>query len=284
MIYKFPWALQTKQEERPPLSRIGFTETIPIDIFIASTNIDYLKMRERNLKIANAIKKCKKIKVHSAKSNFEVGLINKDSNQRGIRTSDSDVRSKIDLKYYVETKIKAGKMANIPGGEAFITPEYVKGRIIGDVVINIEASHMLSKNNPVIIESDVGGYKIISGPSNILSKIKKYKNEAWQKLTENGRCGSLPREIIKTKIKNFNYIGEFAINTNPHAKLCNYLIVNEKIKGMIHVALGSGFDHDKTTNYHYDIVIDAKTQKLDIYGVTGQNKIIDIMKKGHLQL
>ena len=75
-------------------------------------------------------------------------------------------------------------------------------------------------------------------------------------------------------------IGEFAVNTNPKAKLCDYLIVNEKIAGMIHVALGSGFERDRKSLYHWDIVVNALKQKLDIYGVDKKNKQRWVLKKG----
>lgn len=51
----------------------------------------------------------------------------------------------------------------------------------------------------------------------------------------------------------------------------------------MHIALGSGFDRDKATEYHYDIVFDSKTQKLDVYGLS-KNKKINIMKQGKLIL
>ena len=60
------------------------------------------------------------------------------------------------------------------------------------------------------------------------------------------------------------------------------LIVNEKIARMIHVALGSGFEPDKKTAYHWDIVVDSPRQKLDIYGVDDKKKINWVIKKGKL--
>ena len=52
---------------------------------------------------------------------------------------------------------------------------------------------------------------------------------------------------------------------------------------MIHVAMGSGFDADKSTEYHTDVVINAKKQKLDIYGIAKKTgKKLWIMKKGRL--
>jgi leucyl aminopeptidase (aminopeptidase T) len=60
------------------------------------------------------------------------------------------------------------------------------------------------------------------------------------------------------------------------------LIVNEKIAGMIHLALGSGYEDDRSSVYHYDTVINAREQKLDIYGLTKQGKKLWMMKKGKL--
>ncbi|MBI2660447.1 hypothetical protein HYX07_04760 [Candidatus Woesearchaeota archaeon] len=86
-------------------------------------------------------------------------------------------------------------------------------------------------------------------------------------LLEAEKNKSLPRDIIDLKKKNFERIGEFAINTNPKARLCEYLIVNEKIARMMHIALGSGFEPDRSTEYHMDIVFNAPRQKLDVFGI-----------------
>ena len=110
--------------------------------------------------------------------------------------------------------------------------------------------------------------------------MKKEKKEAWQKIIDYEKNKSLPKEIIEIYKKNFNKVGEFAINTNPKAKLCDYLIVNEKIARMIHVALGSGFEADRKTTYHWDIVVNSPRQKLDIYGIDKNKKQHWIIKKG----
>mgnify|MGYP000005787067 FL=1 len=94
------------------------------------------------------------------------------------------------------------------------------------------------------------------------------------------RFKSQPQEIIDLKKNNFNMINEFAINTNPNARLCDYLIVNEKIARMIHVALGSGFEPDRATEYHTDIVINSPRQKMNIYGVDDNGKEHWIIKNG----
>jgi len=84
--------------------------------------------------------------------------------------------------------------------------------------------------------------------------------------------------------ENYRRVGEFAINTNPKAKLGNYLIENEKIAKMIHIALGSGFEPDRQTVYHWDFVVNAPRQKLDIYGLDRKGKKHWIIKKGKFAL
>src|SRR3989344_5703963 len=285
MIYKLDFYPQTAMEERDPLARVGFTDTIPLDIFIETCNIDWKEMRERNCKIKQIADRCDIIRVvgeeiNGLKTDFEVGLVKPDKTRRWVRTSDTDVREKINSEYLKKTGIKAGTMANLPGGEAFTTPEYLKGTFVGDVVISIDQSYLLSEKNPLVIEADKGSYKIVSGPKDIMDKLNEKKKEAWEMITEQEKNNSAPKELIDLRKNNFNRIGEFAINTNPKARLCEYLIVNEKIARMIHIALGSGFEPDRATDYHTDIVINSPRQKLDIYGIDKDGKEHWIIKKG----
>ena len=74
---------------------------------------------------------------------LRVGLVGKHG-RRKIRGSDVETRSLIRKDYLKETGKYAGTMANIPGGEAFLTPEYVKGQFIGDVVISLDQSYRLN--------------------------------------------------------------------------------------------------------------------------------------------
>lgn len=282
IVYKFHWYPQSEQEERPPLSRIAFTSTVPIDKLVESTLVDYKLMRGRNAKIAEELEKCDKVIVKSNIKDgcdFEVGLLN-GKKRRLILPSDSDARYVVNPRMLRETKKKYGMMANIPGGEAFTTPSYLKGKIVGDVVISIDRSHSLDSKNPLIAVSDKKGYKIIKGPKQVVDAFNKKKKEAWKNILEQEKNKSLSKEIIALKKKNFENIGEFAINTNPNAKLCDYLIINEKIANMIHVAFGSGFEADMATEYHMDVVIDSPRQKLDIYGIDKKRKEHWIIKQG----
>ena len=285
IIYQPNHAPQTKYEGRPPKGRVAFTETLPVEVFIKTSNIDWNEMKRRNDTLAEIARKSVKFVVKSNtksnyKTDFEVGLVKKTGEKRLPRTSDVDTRDIINKEYYKRTGIKAGNMGNIPGGEMFITPEYMMGRAVGDVVINVDQSYRLNKQNPFVVDANKKGYKVVRAPKKILQNFNNKKKEAWNLLKKQEK--TMPKKLIETRKKNFNSIGEFAINTNPKAEVCDYLIVNEKIADMIHIAMGSGFEDDKATDYHSDLVIDAKRQKLDIYGVDQKGNEFWVMKRGKM--
>ena len=285
IVYKLDFYPQTKYETRDPMARYAFTETIPIDIFIETNLVDWEDIRARNKKIKDKMDKSDIIYVEGklnkkCATKLEVGLVKSDGKRRWVRCSDTDVREKINKTYFEMTGIKAGNMANIPGGEAFVTPEYIKGVFIGDVVVHVDQSYPLDDKNPLVIECFGDRYEIIGGPKDVIAKINKRKNDAMKLLIEAEKNKALPQEIINLKKKNFERLGEFEINKNQKARLCEYLIVNEKIAKMMHIALGSGFEPDRSTEYHIDIVFNAPRQKLDVYGVDKKGSKQWILKDG----
>lgn len=280
IIYKPDSSPQTLIDERPPKARLAFTETLPIEVFIETCAVDWKAMRRRNKKIKDALSTCSSVRVCGTGTCFEALLKNKNKH-RWVRSDDGQVNKKVNEEFFKMTGAKAWMMGNLPGGEVFVTPERVFGKIIGDVVISIDQSYKLSKKEPLVINVFGDKYNIVDGPKRIIKLIKEKKRDALKVLMIQEKNKSLPKEIIKIKRANFNRIGELGINTNPKAKLCKYLVVNEKIANMLHVALGAGFEADRNTEYHYDIVIDAKSQKLDVYGIKGKEKRW-ILKRGRL--
>jgi hypothetical protein len=284
-IYKLDFYPQTKDDDREPMARVAFTDTLPLDIYLETNLVDWNDIRSRNQALKNKMDSCDVIHVEGKlnekyTTKLEVGLVKKDGKRRWVRRSDTDVREKINEDYLEMTGIKAGNMGNIPGGEAFVTPEYMKGVFVGDVVVHVDQSYPLNEKNPIVVECNGDSYKIIEGPKEIIDKINIRKEESMKLLLEAEKHKSMPQEIIDLKKQNFERIGEFAINTNPKAKLCEYLIVNEKIAKMMHIALGSGFEPDRASLYHMDIVFNAPRQKLDVYGIDGDNKKHWILKDG----
>ncbi|MBI4440265.1 hypothetical protein HY638_04810 [Candidatus Woesearchaeota archaeon] len=286
IIYKFDFYPQTVLEDRNPMSRVGFTETLPIDVFIETNLIDWDELTRKDRVLIDICHRCEKIIVEGEmqkcgyRTKIEVGLIMPNGKHRWARGSDTELRNLIQQSYLRRTGIRAGSMGNIPGGEMFVTPEYVEGTVVGDVVIAIDQSYMLSEKEPFVIKSAKNGYRVIRAPKKILGKFNSRKSEAWKLIEIQEKNKSVPKEVVEMKKKFFNHIGEFAINTNPKAKICDYLIVNEKIAGMMHVAMGSGYEPDRATEYHIDVVVDSIRQKHDIYGVDKSGKKHWIKKRG----
>lgn len=286
MMLKDRYAPQAPMETRDPMMRHAVTETLPIDVFIETCNVDYSKIRKRSGKIKKILDKCDYVRIigehiYQHKTDFTVHLVDEKGNRREITAQDSDVRTIIDQEHFKKTGKKCGAYANFPSGEAFTTPECVEGIIVGDVVINIDQSYLIPEKSPIVIQVDkIKGHNIVSAPEKLLKTMRKEWKEARQKISNMEQAGSIPKELTNMYKRNFKKIGEFAINTNPKAKLSNYLIVNEKIARMIHIALGMGFAPDRATVYHWDIVINSPKQKLDIYGVDKNKKTHWVIKKG----
>jgi hypothetical protein len=286
MMLKDRYETQTKFESRPPMMRYAMTETLPIDIFIETCNVDYSIIRKRSEKIKKILDKCDKVmvigqKIKGLQTNFVVDLIDKSRKvRREFIASDSDVTSKIDKDYLKATGIKSGNYANFPSGEAFVTPEKLEGTVVGDVVVNVDQSYRLSAKEPLVLKVHNYEYKVIKGPKKLIAKMNHEKKEVMKKIGLMEKSKALPQSMIDMYKKCFNYIGEFAVNLNPKAKVCDYLIVNEKIAKMMHVAMGMGFEPDRKTLYHWDMVIDAPRQKMDVYGIDSKGHEHWIIKKG----
>jgi leucyl aminopeptidase (aminopeptidase T) len=58
------------------------------------------------------------------------------------------------------------------------------------------------------------------------------------------------------------------------------LIETEKLARMIHIALGSGYEPERETLYHCDIVINNPRQKMDIFGTDEKGKEHWLIRKG----
>jgi hypothetical protein len=285
MFLKPWWTLQTPLDPRKPKTRYGITETLPVERFVESCDVDVDELIRRNRTLVRILKRAQYVVVDGSETRFGKTSLRVwpryGKRKSRIMPDDMNARSKIDR----EAKkygVLAGTFVNFPAGETFFTPANIEGTIIGDVVINIDQSYVLSEQDPVVANFKAGNYKFKRVPRKLDTKVKKELKDVRKLIRELEKSKSLPEEVIEAYKKNLRRVGEFAINTNPKAKLGRYLIENEKIARMIHVALGSGFEPGSETLYHWDIVINAPKQRLDIYAVDGIGKKHWIMRKGVL--
>ncbi|MHA2061776.1 MAG: hypothetical protein ACW963_05755, partial [Candidatus Sifarchaeia archaeon] len=143
---------------------------------------------------------------------------------------------------------------------------------------SIDQSYTLE--SPLVIKIENGRYKEITGNQQILNIILNEKEKAKQRITHLEEKQALPIEILQLYNDNFDRIGELGIGTNPNAQLpSKYLIEAEKVDRTIHLALGSGYESDRATVYHWDAVAGHK-QKLTVTALTSDGKEIRILIEG----
>jgi len=288
MRLKTWWNPQSRIDERKPTVRLAITETLPIDNFIRTCNIDYKMLNKKNLFIKRILEKSNTLYVKAEKeiagykTDFSIDLKPFKKGLRELFTDEGKVNELIDKEKLKKFNVKVGLYGNFPAGECFMTPQNINGRMVSDVVINIDRSYIIPKNKPIVIDFNKGYYSIVSAPQFIKNKIKKELNDARKLIKEFEKNKSLPKKIIEEYKKNFKRVGEFSINTSPKARLSRYLIETEKMAKMMHVAIGSGFEPGTQTVYHWDTVINSVNQKINVFAVDEKGRKHFIIKKGKM--
>ena len=285
MLLKPYWLEQTKQDSRPALRRHAITDTLPLPNYIRTCNIDYFALRKRDEQIRDVLRKCSRlfavgIKTSKGQTNLALDTMHLFSGKGPILTSDIEVNPITPPEAARVFKTKSGRYGNFPGGEVFFTPHKIDGTFVGDVVINVDKSYVIPKNQPMVLSVKDGKYVLLKASPEIRKALEKRKKECWKMLNVFEKSKSMPKKMVKSMRQNFNNLGEFAVNTNPKARLSRYLIETEKLANMMHIALGSGYEPGRETMYHCDIVINAPKQKIDLWGVDPKGKELWVIKKG----
>ncbi|MBN2067352.1 MAG: hypothetical protein JW744_02700 [Candidatus Diapherotrites archaeon] len=287
MFLKPWWAEQSKIDKRPARTRYAITETLPLENYIRSCYVDYFKMREKADRIRDVLRKSKALfvegqRVKGGRTSLRLDLSHILSKKSPVLSSDIEVNPKTPREAAKIFKTNSGRYGNFPGGEVFFTPHRMDGTFIGDVVINVDQSYVIPENKPLVVSVKAGKYRVLSGSGTILKAFNKRKKESMGMIRIFEKNRSMPKKIISSMKRNFSNVGEFAINTNPKARLSRYLIETEKLARMIHIALGSGYEPGRQTTYHCDIVINSPRQKLDIYAIDKAGNQLWIIKKGKM--
>ncbi len=285
MFLKPFWYTQSKIDNREPKTRYAITGTLPLENFIRTCYIDFFKLRKLDDAIREIVKKGKTIhfrgkKMKQGRTELWLDLTPVLKGKSPVLASDIEVNPSTPSESAQIFKMKSGRYGNFPGGEVFWTPHDLNGTYIGDVVINVDQSYVIGSKKPFVVKIRHGYYKVKSGPAKILKALTKRKKESRKLINLYEKNKSMPKSVINTYKKNFDRVGEIAINTNPKAKLSRYLIETEKIARMMHIALGSGYEPNRETTYHCDIVLNCPRQKMDIWVETPKGETIWIMRKG----
>jgi len=209
-------------------------------ILMEAINIDYKLLQKRQSGVKKILDRASKIHVTTGRgTDIEINVEGKKaiSNDGNYRTP--------------------GIGGNIPCGEVYIPPKGKDG-VDGKVVIDASSRNSL-------------GTKTLKSP--ITMRIKKGRVTG----IEGGKDAELLAKSLSDaekeakKPSNVPLIGEFGIGMNPKARITGSMIVDEKVMGTAHVAVGSNswFGGDIKTIVHFDQVFKNPKIKAD-------NKFIEI--------
>ncbi|MBU0756922.1 MAG: hypothetical protein KKF44_02565 [Nanoarchaeota archaeon] len=177
------------------------------------------------------------------------------------------------------------------GGGAF---GKIVGTYVGDVVMAMDKNYALKDqdasvtNKAIVIGfNENGHWKLLYAPKEITDKIEELSNEFKNLIKNMNEHKKMSDNDYMFNLGLMKQIGEFAINTNEKAPPDElYLIAAEKAAGCIHLAVMSGYDADRAGTVrqipHWDIVGDAKRQKLDIVGYDSMGGQHYLMNQGNL--
>jgi aminopeptidase len=161
-------------------------------------------------------------------------------------------------------EFEQGKEVRIVGKETDLTFS-VTGRkwVVGDGKINIPDGEIFT--SPV--NQTLNGHIYFEFPGVLSGRLIPAIRLVW----ENGRLIEASSSTNETYLKNIiatdegsSLLGEFAFGTNPHInRFCKDILIDEKIGGTIHIALGRAFKECGGLNssaIHWDIVKDLREE------------------------
>ena len=264
LLRKHDWYPQSKSDGRKPLLRFAITETLPHETFSRTINVNYRLLKARCAKIRHLITGADSVVVKGRPVNgFSTDLV--------VTVDDREVR----VGEGAVNMLPKTNFGNFPDGEVFLTPETAEGIFVADEVMVIDRSYLLKR--PVVIKMKGNEYEIAEAPHRIKRAIEKERAKAWKRI-ETWEAKGVSKDIVEMNKRNFMNIGEFAIGINPKARVSPYLIEAEKIDRTIHMALGSGYEPDRETTYHWDAVA-GWNQRLDI-AVTKRGESTVLLQEG----
>ncbi len=142
----------------------------------------------------------------------------------------------------------------------------IKGRkaVVGDGTFNMPDGEVFT----AVVEESVNGKIEFTYPLRMMGRIigkiyLEFKNGKVVKFNSNNNAAL--KEVLDTD-KGARYIGEFAFGMNPRIdRFTDNLLLDEKISGTIHFALGNAYKECKGKNksaVHADIVKDMRKGKV----------------------
>lgn len=208
------------------LSATGLGDVKPehFDLFMEAMNVNYSRMKKKGLAIKKVWDKANEIRVKT-----EAGT--------DIVFDVSGMEAVANLGEYHEF----GKGGNMPAGEIYIPPRGLDG-VNGKVVID---GSMKTEDGAILLESPVTLFIEKGRVVKMEGKDAHLLEQTFQKFEDRAK---FPERV--------RLVGELGVGINPGAVLIGSMIIDEKVLGTAHIAIGSNywFGGDIKTIYHGDHV------------------------------
>jgi hypothetical protein len=214
---------------------LGDVKSTHFDLFLEAMNVNYTRMQKKGLKIKKLWDKAERIRVKT-----DVGT--------DVTFDVSGMEAIANVGKYHEP----GHGGNMPAGEVYLPPKGYNG-VSGKVVIDGSmktANGAILVNEPVTLTIKEGRVIKTEG------KHAKLLEKTFERFEDRAKY---PYRV--------RHIGELGVGINPGAVLIGSMIMDEKVLGTGHVAVGSNswFGGEIKTIYHGDQVF-----KKPIYYVDGE--------------
>ncbi len=217
------------------LSATGLSDVKPqhFGLFLEAMNVNYSRMKKNGSAIKKLWDKAEEIKVKT-----EAGT--------DVTFNVSGMEAIANIGEYHEP----GMGGNMPAGEVYIPPAGFEG-VNGKVVVD---GSMKTENGAILLQSPVTLHIKEGKVTQVEGKDAHLLEQTFQKFEELAKY----RERVR-------HIGELGIGINPGAVLIGSMIMDEKVMGTGHVAVGSNywFGGAIKTIYHGDQVFKRPTFYVD---------------------
>ena len=214
------------EREHRFLSATGLADVKPhhFDLFMEAMNVNYSRMKKKGLAIKKLWDKANEIRVKT-----EAGT--------DIIFDVSGMEAVANIGEYHEL----GKGGNMPAGEVYIPPKGLEG-VNGKVVID---GSMKTEDGAILLDSPVTMYIEKGRVVKVEGEKAHLLEQTFQKFEDRAKY---PERV--------RLVGELGIGINPGAVLIGSMIMDEKVLGTAHIAIGSNywFGGEIKTIYHGDHV------------------------------
>ncbi|MEK6969798.1 MAG: aminopeptidase [Nanoarchaeota archaeon] len=201
---------------------LGDVNSSYFNLFMEAMNVNYARMKKKGLSIKKIWDKAEEIRVKT-----DAGT--------DVTFNVSGMKAIANIGEYHES----GSGGNMPAGEVYIAPQGYHG-VNGVVVID---GSIKTDNGALLIDEPVKMYIQEGRVVKVEGKYAHLLEETFQKYEERAK---FPEHV--------RHIGELGIGINPGAVLIGSMIMDEKVLGTGHIAVGSNywFGGDIKTVYHGD--------------------------------